>query len=76
MEELRVKRGNVYKIAFYANRKTAKRHIFKSFQAETPEEAIERFKESLKVLPKDKKYELWKGNWSECLAKSYESEDK
>ena len=61
----KVKRGNVYKIAFKCNRKTAKRHLYKSFQAETLDEAMIEF---MAVLDKgifDKGYtlELYTGNW-------------
>lgn len=61
----KVKRGNVYKIAFKCNRKTAKRHLYKSFQAETLDEAMLEF---MAVLDKglfDKGYtlELLTGNW-------------
>ena len=61
----KVKRGNVYKIAFKCNRKTAKRHLYKSFQAETLDDAMVEF---MAVLDKglfDKGYtlELLTGNW-------------
>lgn len=61
----RVKRGNVYKIAFKCNRRTAKRHLYKSFQAETLDEAILEFMSVLDQGIFDKGYtlELLTGNW-------------
>ena len=61
----RVKRGNVYKRAFKCNRRTAKRHLYKSFQAETLDEAILEFMSVLDQGIFDKGYtlELLTGNW-------------
>ena len=61
----RVKRGNVYKIAFKCNRKTAKRHLYKSFQAETLDEAMLEFMDVLDKGNFKKGYtlELLTGNW-------------
>ena len=73
----RVKRGNVYKIAFKCNRKTAKRHLYKSFQAETLDEAMIEF---MAVLDKDifdKGYtlELYTGNWKLLTYKIIKQEE-
>lgn len=61
----RVKRGNVYKIAFKCNRRTAKRHLYKSFQAETLDEAILEFMSVLDqgIFEKGYTLELLTGNW-------------
>lgn len=68
MNEPKVKRGNVYKIAFVAGRKNAKRHLYLSFQAESKEEAIKIFNETLTKLQanpenKFKTFTLYTGNW-------------
>lgn len=61
----RVKRGNVYKIAFKCNRRTAKRHLYKSFQAETLDDAILEFMSVLDqgIFEKGYTLELLTGNW-------------
>lgn len=61
----KVKRGNVYKIAFKCNRKTAKRHLYKSFQADTLDEAMLEFMDVLDKGNFKKGYtlELLTGNW-------------
>ena len=65
MTEAKVKRGNVYKIAFKCNRRTAKRHLYKSFQAETLDEAILEFMAVLDqgIFEKGYTIELLTGNW-------------
>ena len=65
MTEAKVKRGNVYKIAFKCNRRTAKRHLYKSFQADTLDEAILEFMAVLDKSEFKKGYtvELLTGNW-------------
>ena len=64
MSSLKVKRGNVYKVAYIGKRKDAKRHLIESFQAESLIEAIERFKEIVKESGKDGiRFELLTGNW-------------
>lgn len=64
----KVKRGNTYKVAYKANRHDAKRHLVKSFQAESIYEASCDFTNlvvALKTLPenKNKTFELYTGNW-------------
>lgn len=64
MSSLKVKRGNVYKVAYIGKRKDAKRHLIESFQAESLDEAVRRFKE----IVSDKgetgvRFELLTGNW-------------
>ena len=68
MNEPKVKRGNVYKIAYFAGRKNAKRHLYVSFQAESKEEAIKTFNGVLDTLQskpenKFKTFKLYTGNW-------------
>ena len=62
---MKVKRGNVYKIAFKSNRCTAKRHLVKSFQAETLDDAMLEFMDVLDKSEFKKGYtlELLTGNW-------------
>ena len=69
MSSLKVKRGNVYKVAYIGKRKDAKRHLIKSFQAETIDEAADEF---IKIL-KEKigndpmpgyQFQLLTGNWN------------
>lgn len=68
MNSPKVRRGNVYKIAYFAGRKNAKRHLYISFQAESKEEAITIYKETIERLYKEpenkfKTFELLTGNW-------------
>ena len=65
MDAPKVKRGNVYKIAFKCNRCTAKRHLYKSFQAETLDDAILEFMAVIDKGEFKKGYtiELLTGNW-------------
>lgn len=71
-----VKRGNVYKIAYFAGRKNAKRHLYISFQAESKELAIKTYNDILNELQnmpgnKFKTFKLYTGNW-----KPVETEEK
>ena len=61
----KVKRGNVYKIACKCTRRTAKRHLYKSFQADTLDDAFLEFMEVLDKGEFKKGYtlELLTGNW-------------
>lgn len=64
MSSLKVKRGNVYKVAYIGKRKDAKRHLVESFQAESLDEAIKRFIDI--VYDKGEtgvRFELLTGNW-------------
>lgn len=64
MSSLKVKRGNVYKVAYIGKRKDAKRHLIESFQAETLDEAVKRFEEIVKESGKSGiRFELLTGNW-------------
>ena len=64
MSSLKVKRGNVYKVAYIGKRKDAKRHLIESFQAESLDEAIGRFKEIISEKGKaGVRFELLTGNW-------------
>lgn len=68
MNDPKVKRGNVYKIAYFAGRKNAKRHLYMSFQAEDKEAALKVFNETLTKLQtnpenKFKTFKLYTGNW-------------
>lgn len=64
-----VKRGNVYKIAFTAGRKNAKRHLYTTFQASSIEDAKKIFNEICDNLMKEnpeyryKTFSLLTGNW-------------
>lgn len=64
-----VKRGNVYKIAFTAGRKNAKRHLYTTFQASSREDAKKIFNEICDNLMKEnpeyryKTFSLLTGNW-------------
>lgn len=74
-----VRRGNVYKIAFVAGRKNAKRHLYKTFQAETVDEAAEKFEQICSDLItnfpeyKYKTFTLCTGNWK--TISEYKMED-
>lgn len=65
MATTKVKRGNVYKIAFKCNRRTAKRHLYKSFQADNVDEAKLEFMAVLDkgIFEKGYTLELYTGNW-------------
>lgn len=68
MSSLKVKRGNVYKVAYIGKRKDAKRHLIESFQAENITEASERFIQILKErIGNDPmpgyEFQLLTGNW-------------
>lgn len=64
MSSLKVKRGNVYKVAYIGKRKDAKRHLIESFQAESINEAVGRFKEIVKEKNEPGvRFELLTGNW-------------
>ena len=73
----RVKRGNVYKIAFKCNRKTAKRHLYKSFQAENLDEAMIEFMAVLDkgIFEKGYTLELYTGNWKLLTYKIIKQEE-
>ena len=60
------RKGNVYKIGWMNNRKDAKRHLFRVFQAENDKEAIKRFNEAISQIAPDhptKKFTLYTGDW-------------
>ena len=64
MSSLKVKRGNVYKVAYIGKRKDAKRHLIESFQAEDLDEAIIEFKKIMHDYGKvGMRFELLTGNW-------------
>ena len=64
MSSLKVKRGNVYKVAYIGKRKDAKRHLIESFQAESLNEAFERFMEIISDKGEPGvRFELLTGNW-------------
>ena len=64
-----VRRGNVYKIAFTAGRKNAKRHLYTTFQASSREDAKKIFNEICDNLMIEnpeyryKTFSLLTGNW-------------
>ena len=64
MSSLKVKRGNVYKVAYIGKRKDAKRHLIESFQAEDQGEAIAHFLDIVKEKNEPGvRFELLTGNW-------------
>lgn len=64
MSSLKVKRGNVYKVAYIGKRKDAKRHLIESFQADTLDEAVNRFREIMHSYTESGvRFELLTGNW-------------
>lgn len=75
-----VKRGNVYKIAFTAGRKNAKRHLYTTFQASSREDAKKIFNEICDNLMEEnpeyryKTFSLLTGNWKPVTI--YHKEDK
>lgn len=81
MNNIKVKRGSVYKISFRAKRKDAKRHLLESFQANSLEEAKEYFKEVSAKYYKEEinrmyRFELFTGNWKPISCIEYKKEDK
>ena len=75
MSSLKVKRGNVYKVAYIGKRKDAKRHLIESFQAESLDEAVNRFEEIVNTVKKPGvKFELLTGNWK-CITYFIAKED-
>lgn len=62
-----------YKIACFANRKDAKRHLVKSFQAESEEKAIEYFIQKVTVdgIPEKYSYKLYTGDWQKQIYQFY-----
>ena len=80
MNEIKVKRGSVYKIAFKAKRRDAKRHLLESFQADTLEEAEAHFREIVKHhymenVNRMYRFELYTGNWKPILQVEYKKEE-
>ena len=80
MNEIKVKRGSVYKIAFKAKRRDAKRHLLESFQADSLEEAKEYFSGVVKKHYKENvnrmyRFELYTGNWKPILQVEYKKEE-
>lgn len=75
-----VKRGNVYKIAFTAGRKNAKRHLYTTFQAGSREEAKVIFNDICDKLMEEypefryKTFSLLTGNWKPVTI--YHQEEK
>lgn len=60
------RKGNVYKIGWMNNRKDAKRHLLKVFQASNDEEAKDKFIEAMAQVAPDhpnKRFTLYTGNW-------------
>lgn len=62
-----------YKIASYANRKDAKRHLVKSFQASSEEEAVNYFirKVAAEGILEKYTYKLYSGDWQRCIYTYY-----
>lgn len=80
MNEIKVKRGSVYKIAFKAKRRDAKRHLLESFQADSLEEAKEHFRGVVKKhyaenVNRMYRFELYTGNWKPIIQVEYKKED-
>ena len=62
------RKGNVYKIAWFSNRRDAKRHLYKPFQAISDGEAIETFVDVVTTLRlqeenRNKTFKLYSGDW-------------
>ena len=80
LNEIKVKRGSVYKIAFKAKRRDAKRHLLESFQADSLGEAEEYFRGVVKKHYKENvnrmyRFELYTGNWKPILQVEYKKEE-
>ena len=69
LEEVKLfRKGNVYKIAWTPNRKDGKRHLYKAFQSESEEAAVEAFQNEVTSLLLDpvnqnRTFSLYTGDW-------------
>lgn len=81
LNEIKVKRGSVYKIVFKAKRRDAKRHLLESFQANSLEEAKQYFKQTVATHYQENVnrmyfFELYTGNWKPIIQVEYKKEEK
>ena len=80
MDLIKVRRRDTYKIGVMAKRKNAKRHLLKSFQATSVDEACKIFEDTAKEyykIPANRNYrfELCTGNWKPICYYDYKKED-